>query len=376
MSGNNGTTYVGLDAHKKAINVAVLVGWSKAPVDEWQIDNEAKSIKKMVAKVKRLSPGGDIQCTYEAGPCGYALQRQLEALEVKCMVTAPSLIPVKPGDRVKTDRRDARKLADLLRGGLLTEVRPPTEEEELIRDLTRSREDAKQDLMRARHHVSKMLLRRGLIYGDGNYWTEKHWTWLRRIELEDPISQRVLQTYILAIEQVEERVKGIDADLEQASTSEPYKERVGWLRCFRGIDTVTAMTILAELHDFRRFEHPRELMSYLGLTPSENTSMDRSRRGSITKTGNSHVRRILIEAAWHYRHRPSISSCMKKRREGQPPRVLAIADRAQTRLHRRYYKLKEIRQKNHNVVITSIARELVGFVWAALRHQDLPVICS
>jgi transposase len=376
MSMNDGITYVGMDAHKKAINVAVLVGADKEPQDQWQIANDPKSVKKMFAKVERMKPGAKIRCTYEAGPCGYALHRQIVALGIDCMVTAPSMIPVKPGERIKTDRRDARKLSQLLRGGLLTEVHPPTEEEEAIRDLTRAREDAKKDLMSARHRVSKMLLRWGLIYGEGGHWTGKHHTWLRSIQLPQSVSQGVLENYLWAIEQVQERLRAIEAKLEDVAGEDPYRERVGWLRCFRGIDTVTAMTLLAELHDFSRFKHPRELMCYLGLTPKENSSSDRVRRGSITKMGNGHIRRILIETAWHYRHRPTVSKEMTKRRQGQPAAVLALAERAQVRLHRRYFRLVEIRQKQKNVAITGIARELVGFIWAALRHKELPMISA
>jgi transposase len=259
----------------------------------------------------------------------------------------------------------------MLQAGLLTEVHPPTPEDESVRDLTRAREGAKQDQMRARHRLAKMLLRHGFVYREGGNWTKGHREWLRQLRFDDEISQRVFDGYVLALEQVEERLKRLDAHLDEVSQSERYREQVGWLRCLRGVDTVTAMTVLAELHDFRRFTNPRELMSFLGLTPSEHTSSSRVRRGSITKAGNSHVRRVIVEAAWNYRHRPSVSAYMRQRRKGQPANVLAIADRAQERLHHRYFKLKEGYRKPHNVVAVAIARELVGFIWAMLQQREV-----
>lgn len=251
---------------------------------------------------------------------------------------APSLIPRKPGERVKTDRRDARKLCDLHRAGLLTEVHPPTEQEESVRDLCRAQYAAKRDLQSARHRLSKLLLRRGRLYGAGRAWTDKHRRWLRRLRFDDAVDQAVFDNYMLDIEQIAARVDSLNAALEQVAQSETYAERVGWLRCFRGIDTVTAMTLLAEIHDFRRFEHPRQLMSYLGLTPSEHTSAGDPKRGGITKAGNNRVRRLLIEASWHYRHRPAVGVGLRKRRRGQPARVFGLADKAQHRLNRRYHR--------------------------------------
>jgi transposase len=298
------------------------------------------------------------------------VKRSVEAAgPVVCEVVAPSLIPVKPGEKIKTDRRDARKLAELLRADLLTEVRPPTLEEEGVRDLCRCREDAKEDLMRARHRLGKMLLRRGLVYSGGKAWTRPHRKWLRSIEWDNEADQTVFDDYFRAIEHVEERQAALTSKIEELSKQAPYAEPVGWLRCFRGIDTVTAMTIVAELHDFSRFTSPRALMSYLGLVPRESSSGDSTRRGGITKTGNKHVRRILIEAAWHYRHKPAVGAKLRKRREGQPGSVIAIADRAQLRLHKRYWKLLLGSNKPSNKVAVAVARELVGFIWAVLYPQ-------
>ena len=370
MSEKKGITYVGLDVHKMGINVAMMRPDSKVVDVEWQIANEPSVIDRMVRKVKKLG-SNDVMFCYEAGPCGYALQRQLLGLGVSCVVIAPSLIPAKPGDRVKTDRRDSRKLAELFKAGLLTEVHPPTPEEEAVRDLTRAREDANHDLMSARHRLSKMLMRHGHVYGNGNNWTQRHRVWLKSVRFELRSLQDVLDNYILAVEQIEERRSSLQANLAEVAKTDRYAKLVGWLCCLRGVDMITAMTILAELHDPRRFKTPRELMSYLGLTPSEYSSGGRTRRGGITKAGNGHVRRALVEAAWGYRHRPAVSAHIARRRKGQPAEIIAIADRAQIRLHKRYFRLKEGRRKPHNVVTVAVARELVGFIWSILQHNKV-----
>ena len=296
MSQSKGIMNVGLDAHAKSINVAALFPEACEVFEQWQIAHDERSLRRLVKRLLKMSPTG-VRAVYEAGPCGFALQRKLRALGIDCVVVAPSLIPVKPGERVKTDRRDARKLATLLRAGLLTEVHPPNEAEEALRDLMRAREDAKKDLLSARHRLSKMLLRHGLYFTETRNWTKKHRAWLKRVRFEEGYAQQAFDNYLLSIEQIEERVKELDSHIEEASAEDTYAEKVGWLRCLRGVDTVTAMTILAELHDFRRFRHPRDLMAYLGLTPSEYSSGSHVKRGSITKAGNSHVRRVLVEAA-------------------------------------------------------------------------------
>lgn len=363
-------THVGLDAHARSIHVAMVSAGSERVDEEWQIAHDERSLRRLAKRLHDVSPAG-VRAVYEAGPCGYALKRKLDALGIACDVVAPSLIPVKPGERVKTDRRDARKLALLSRGGMLTVVHPPSEADEALRDLLRAREDARNDLMAARHRIGKMVLRLGLRFtGTKNNWTLKHRAWLKGLRFAERHTQQAFDNYLLAIEQAEERLRELDAHIAEAAKDKSRAKQVGWLRCLRGIDTVTAMTILAELHDFRRFTNPRELMAYLGLTPSEHSSASRVKRGSLTKTGNGHVRRALIEAAWNYRHRPAVSYELRERRKGQPPAVIAIADRAQLRLHRRYYRLSEGYRKPHNVAVAAIARELVGFVWAVLNHEQ------
>ncbi len=357
------TTHVGLDAHKDSIFVAVLLPGAARAV-EWQMPNGPSAARKLARKIERESKG-EVHACYEAGPCGYALQRALEREGVRCDVVAPSLIPVKPGDRIKTDRRDAKKLGELLRAGLLTVVRAPTEKEEAVRDLCRCREDAKHDETRARHRLLKFLLRHGIAYGEGRGWTQRHWRWLRGQRFEDAVLQAVFDEYLLVVEQRRDRVEALEERMAAVAVEEPYRGPVAHLRCFRGIDTITAMTIVAELHDIRRFKSARDLMAYLGLVPSEHTSADKHRRGGITKAGNSHVRRVLIEASWQARHKPAVGASLRARRRGQPPGVISIADRAMSRLHHRYWSLT-MRGKPHNVATTAVSRELVGFVWAAL----------
>jgi transposase len=359
-----GITFVGLDAHKVAINAAMLLPEGTRPV-EWQLANEATAVRRMVRKVQRQAPG-EVRFCYEAGPCGYALQRWIRAAGAECVVVAPSLIPRKPGERIKTDRRDAHKLVRLDRGGLLTEVHPPTPEDEAVRDLCRAREDAHQDLVRSRHRLSKLLLRRGWVWREGKRsWSQGHQLWMRSLRFAEQADQIVRDDYLLTIEQIEQRLKALEERIEVVSRGARYAEAVGALRCFRGIDTVTAMSLVAELHTFMRFDSARGLMAFLGLVPSEHSSGGKERRGEITKAGNGHVRRLLIEAAWHYRHRPSVRS-LASRRHGQPARVVAIADRAMIRLHRRFHRLLE-KGKPRPKVAVAVARELTGFVWAALR---------
>jgi transposase len=358
-----GITYVGIDAHKRELHVAMLIGTAAAPVT-WTVENEPKAIDRLHRKVEREAPG-PVRVCYEAGPCGYALQRQLTKGRVSCVVIAPALMARKPGDRVKTDKRDARKLAELYRAGLLTEVRPPTPAEEAVRDLCRARDDARDDVQRARHRLGKLLLRRGL-HLIGKNWTKAHRQWIATIRWEHAAERAVVADYLLAIDQVESRLGELDARLAESAQTAPYREPVAWLRCFRGIDTLTAMLILAELHDVRRFPSPRALMAYLGLVPSEDSSCDRHRRGRITKTGNTLVRRVLIEASWHYQHRPGVGPGLAGRRKGQPARVIAIADKAQQRLCRRFRRLTA-KDKPAAKVVVAVARELTGFIWAALQ---------
>jgi len=359
------TTFVGMDVHKQDIAVAMLVP-GRSDAVEWRVANEPAAVQRLAKRLQREG-AGPVHCVYEAGPCGYALQRQLQARSLSCDVVAPSMIPIRPGERIKTDRRDARKLAEMARARLLTVVRPPSEDEEAVRDLCRGRDDARLDLMRARHRLGKFLLRRGRVFGQGQQraWSQAHRTWLGTQSFERTAERVMFEDYLLAVEQLEARKRSLEQHLEDLACEPRYAEAVGWLRCFRGIDTITAITLLAELHDFRRFRAPNQLMAYLGLVPSEHSSGPRQQRGGITRTGNRHVRRLLVEAAWHYRHKPRVGEKLAARRHGQPAAIIALADRAQLRLCRRYRRM-ERRGKHTTKIVVAVARELVGFLWAAL----------
>jgi len=354
------TTYVGLDTHLKRILVSML-----PPEDdlvEWQVLNDPPNIRRLIRKLSEHQP---IQICYEAGPLGYVLKRQFDAAGLACMVVAPSLIPRRQGDRVKTDRRDARKLAELLRARMLVEVHPPSEDEESVRDLWRCREDAQQDLVRARHRLGKFLLRRGLVFHDGYSGSQAHRSWLGNLKFERDTDRTIFEDYLLAVEQVAARRTSLDQRIEEVSATPAYRRQVSALRCFRGVATVTGLAVTSELYDIRRFPTPSHVAAYLGIVPSEHSSGDQRRQGGITKAGNTHLRRLLIETAWQYRHKPSVGVQLRKRRTGQPPEIIALADRAQQRLCRRYRRMT-MRGKHHNKIVVAIARELVGYLWVAL----------
>jgi len=368
---NGSITWVGIDAHKKTLVVAVLHPGQRQP-DEFTIENEERAIRKLVRQLERAAKGGEIRLCYEAGPCGYALQRRLEAAgRVVCEVIAPSLIPRKPGERVKTDRRDARKLVELFQAGLLTPVAPPSPEQEAVRDLCRCREDVRADLGRCRHRLAKFLVRRGYVFPGGKLWGQAHQKWLDALVFDNETDRVIIAEYKMAIEQAARRLKAMDSELAKVAEQPLYREHVAWLRCFHGVDTTVALIFVAELHGIERFESPRALAAYLGLVPSVHASGDMARRGSITKTGNGHIRRVLVQAAWQYSRNLALGPKLRIRREGQPERVLTIADEAKRRLTTRYRRLVA-RGKAKNKVVIAIARELVGFFWAAMRDDVGP----
>ena len=363
------TTYITMDTHKKEHKVALHY-----PRDEqivrFVVKNTARDIKKMVTRVTRQAPADVVFC-YEAGVCGFTLKRRIEVLGCKCAVIAPSLTPIKPGDRVKTDRRDATKLLAMLMAGLLTEVHAPDQKQEAARELTRCRQAAQENLKRLRHQLLKFLTRHGYVYTDGEHWTQKHLRWLRSLEFEQPLLRDVFDSYFTEMQHCIQRLDSLDKQVEQLAQSEPYKETVGLLRCFHGIDTLTAIGIITEIFDFGRFSSPGELMSYLGLTPSESSSGEKQNKGPITKTGNKRVRRLLIEAAWHYR-RPYIarSKALRQRRKDQPQWVIDIADRAGQRLRKRYWHLINSGKIPCKATV-AIARELAGFIWSVFREYQI-----
>lgn len=363
------TRFVGLDVHRDTIAVAV-VEREHAPQVLGVIPNDAEALRKLV---RRLGRPETLHVCYEAGACGYGIQRQLTALGVRCDVVAPTLIPVRPGDRVKTDRRDAEKLARLLRSGDLTAVWVPDEAHEALRDLVRAREAAQEDLRRARQRLGKLLLRHGLRAPTGtSVWGEKHMRWLHQLVLPHPTQDAVRQDHLAEVEHQAERVARLERALTTAvaEAAPAVRALVTGLQTLRGIGALTATTLAAELGNVTRFTHPRQLMAYAGVVPREHSSGGRERRGAITKTGNAHVRRVLIEAAWHYRHRPTLTAALRKRRIGQPATICAVADTAHRRLHSRYVRLLA-RGKSKQKTVVAVGRELLGFVWAIARELSI-----
>jgi transposase len=323
-----------------------------------RIETTEKAIRRFV---DRLGGADGLAVCYEAGPGGFALWRLLSAIGVACDVIAPSLVPVRAGDRVKTDRRDAKKLVRLFRAGELTFVSAPTAETEGLRDLLRCRDDLRCARTAARHRVVKALLRHGPIFREGKkVWTKTHRAWVARQRLDDGLARLALEQMLIHLDGIERQLDALDARLEQIAQAERWRDHVVVLVRFRGISTLTALGLIAEIGDFARFGHPRELASWLGITPSEYSSGDQQHRGHITKAGNRHARRLLVEAAWHYRHAP--------RRPATGPQPDRRAWQAQVRLHHRHRHLTE-HGKRSTVVNVAIARELVAFLWAAMTDQ-------
>lgn len=364
---NNSTTYVGMDTHKKQHKVALHYP-GREQIVQFAVKNNARDIARMVKKITKQAPA-EVEFCYEAGVCGFALKRRIEALGCKCAVIAPSLTPKKPGVKIKTDRRDATKLVAMFEAGLLTEVHAPNPQQEAARELTRCRQTAQENLKRIRHQLLKFLTRHGYIYADGNHWTVKHLNWLRNLEFEQPLLGDVFDSYFTEMQHCTQRLDSLDKQVEQLAQSKPYKQTVGLLRCFHGIDTLTAITVITEIFDFGRFSGPTELMSYLGLTPSESSSGEKQNKGPITKTGNKRIRRLLVEASWHYRHPHRITATLRRRRKNQPQWAIDIADRAGDRLRKRYWRLVN-RGKMPCKATVAVARELAGFIWSVFREYE------
>jgi transposase len=359
--------YVGLDVHKDSIVIAFAREGRQAAENWKTIPNDGVRLRKALKML--VADGESLKVCYEAGPTGFGLCRRLREAGVDCMVVAPSLVPGKPGDRVKTDRRDARKLAHFLRSGDLTEVYVPDEAVEAIRDLERARDDAKCAERVARHQLSKFLLRHDRRW-EGTTWTLKHRDWIRAQRFAYPAQQRVLDDYLKTVEDLAERVERLTAHVAELVQETALAPLVRALQAFRGISVVSAVTIAAETGDLRRFATAGQFMSYVGLVPSEDSTGKRRRQGAITRCGNGHLRRILVEAAWHYRHLPSMSKELRRRNQGIAVGVQRIAWEAQKRLNKRLYHLIHA-GKSVQKAITALARELAGFLWAVGQEDTL-----
>jgi transposase len=362
--------FIGLDVHAETIAVAVAEADGEVR-SVGMIPNRAESIGKLV---KKLGPAAQLRVCYEAGPTGYVLYWQLTALGVKCEVVAPTLVPVKAGDRVKTDRRDALKLARSYRSGDLTPVWVPDAAHEALRDVVRAREAAKKDQLRARHRLGKFLLRQGRRPPTAmNPWTQAHLTWIKTVHFAHAAQEATLLDYLHEVEHMADRIERLEGAIDEAVKTAPERMRavIEALQSLRGIALVSAVTIVAEVGELSRFTTPRQLMGYSGAVASEDSTGTRIRRGGITKTGNAHLRRVVIEAAWAYRYRPAVGATLRKRQASASEEVKAIAWKAQHRLHARYRHLIA-RGKCKQETVTAVGRELLGFIWAIGVHVEGP----
>lgn len=368
MSTRSVIFWVGLDVHKESITAAVFRGRDPEPLRVDRIANEPKRIRRYF---ERLQRDGQARACYEASGAGYVLQRMLLEWGIACELAAPSLIPRRAGEHRKTDRRDAIKIARDFRDDRLVLIHIPTEEEERVRDLVRCRETFQREILKSRHYILKFLRRRGFIYREGTHWTTRHMNWIRQVlkpgqlAAEDRI---VLGEYLALLEYKLQRRDDLDRRIEALALTPRFKPIVDRICCFRGFKTQAAMVIATELGDLRRFESPRQLMAYLGLVPSEHSSGDRRRLGAITKAGNTRVRHVLVQAAWHYRKRPAVGHSLRRRQQDQDPAVIAHAWKCQHRLYKVFHRLAA--KKPKQVAATAVAREMVGFLWAVLHDVD------
>jgi transposase len=353
---------VGLDVHATRI-VAAVLDVETGELAFLRIGGEVSEAAGLCAGLPR-----PVRAAYEAGPTGYGLARELGRRGVECVVAAPSKIPRASGDRVKTDRRDAEHLVRLLLAGKLYPVRIPGAQEEALRDLVRAREAVRVDLMRCRHRLSKLLLRHGIRFEDGRAWTERHRAWLTDVQLAWPAAQSTLADHVGAVDALVHRRDRLEREIIALLPAGPWQVQIGRLRCLRGIDSLTAAGLCAEIGDFERFARAEQVMSYVGVVPSENTTGQQRRLGAITKTGSGHARRLLVEAAWHYRKRPALGKALKSRHDGQPAEAVAVAWSAQQRLHRTWTRLEQ-RAKRRTIIAVAAARELAGFCWAITRIE-------
>ena len=363
---NQALLFLGLDVHAKNVAIALAEAGGGEARSYGTIPSDLHALEKVLTKLKKAHPGTELRVCYEAGPTGFVIARRCAQLEIHCTVVAPSLIPSRSGDRVKTDRRDARKLARLHRSGDLTAVHVPEASDEAMRDLCRARTDAVQDLRRARAQLKAFLLRNGYRSTGKSAWTEAHRRYLRELVLPHPAQRVVLEDALTSIASASERIARLEEQMETLLLEWPMQPVVAALMGMRGFALVGAMVLVSELGQAWRFDHPRQLMAYLGLVPTENTSGDKRRQGRITKTGNGHARWLLVEAAHHYRLPPKVSKELSVRPLGLSTEIKACAWKAQTRLHQRTRQLWA-RGKERNKVTVAVARELCGFVWQIFR---------
>jgi transposase len=351
-------TWVAFDVHVSG-TVAAVLDWDSGEVRRQKLPGRSEDVAAFAAGL-----AGPVRATYEAGPTGFALARRLQAAGVECVVCAPGLIPRGPSDRVKTDQRDAERLVRLLVAGELHPVAVPTIEEEALRDLVRAREDLRGDLMRARHRLGKLLLRHDVRFdGPERNWTQAHLKWLESVRFEQPGTQRAFDDYRGGVEALLVRRGQLEREIAELLPRSPWATTAQRLMCMRGIDVLTAAGLCAEIGDFARFRHPGQVMSYLGVVPSERSSGTQRRLGPITKSGSQHARRLLVEAAWHYRRPPGVSTNLRRRQAHADAKTVALAWKTQRRLHHVWTSM-ERRNKRRTIIAVAAARELAGFCWA------------
>jgi transposase len=353
--------YIGMDVHKDSVQIAVFEETGDEPVYERRLINDTAVLVKEAA---RFSRKGKTEAAYEAGSMGYIIQRAMDKTGIPCYVLPASKVAKKRTERIKTDKRDARLIGRELRSKSIKPISVPDEADEAARDLLRCREDVSGDLRRVKQRLLKFMVRHGYVYsGGGNHWTKMHWQWMDRREFKQEHERVVYEEYRSQIRSLEERLKRLEQQVVQTAESSRYKAAVSRLRAFKGIDYVIALAVVCEIGDFRRFASAKAFMSYLGFVPSENSSGGKRNQGGITKAGNGHLRRLLIEGAWHYTKNTRPGKRLEQRRQGSPASVIDTADRALHRLHKKYIRLV-LKGKHVNTAVTAVARELAGFIWA------------
>jgi len=357
--------YIGMDVHKESVRIAVLKGKGKETVYEGTLGN---NVEKIVRFVRFYADKGPTVAGYEAGCMGYTLQRALAAAEVECRVIPPNKIPRVGSQRIKTDSRDAVLIARMLKNNEGGNIQIPTADDEATRDLLRCRDDLKVELHRCKQRLSKFLLRLGFVYGKEHAWTMEHRKWMKGLVFSHPLHVETFEQYYALLETLEERLDRMDRRIEELAASEAYQEKTAKLRCFKGIDSLTALALVCEVGDYSRFSDAQAFMSYVGLVPSEYSSGGKRRQGGITKTGNTHLRNLLIESSWHYRYYGSASTALKARRNGNSEIVIEYTDRALRRLQNKHVRLVR-RGKSPKTATVAVARELAGFVWGMMTEN-------
>lgn len=357
--------YVGLDVHKETVDISVFLNSRQEPEFEKKMNND---YRKIISQMRKLQETGDVTVCYEAGCMGFTLKRAFDEAGIECRIVSPGKLPRKPGDRIKTDKRDARILAKTLRSGEAEGIYIPTVEDEAARDYIRARDDVKQELKRVKQQLLKFLLRLGHEYETKVYWTGKHRQWMKGLTFSQGLHHETFETYYTRMLEIEERLVLMESKIIEIAQSEKYRGSVNLLRCFKGIDYLVALAIVSEIGDFKRFPNAESFMAYLGLVPREYSSGDKRRQGGITKSGNGHLRRLLVEASWHYRYQSPPSKRLTSRRIGQSIEVIAYADKALRRLQKKFTKML-LKGKSKNVSVIAVSRELAGFIWGVMNEK-------